>query len=440
MAILTGANGRQYDTDTGKFEDITNGDAWLRKKKDDYRELIKEYEGTEYYDYLWNNPYAPWKVPSFSPNLGQSILMSFGDTSGEDKYNADNLQRMHEWIANTVEQYRQQKYNSPSNQASLERQGGLNPDLTGISGVGSAAENDQPSYGSAPDMGHEEGLRSIQGFAGMCMQAYSFASGIAKDVLTLNDLSANIAGKDADTSSKILPLIEDFYKSRVGLPKFNKDTKQFEFPDLALDSLDSYANDHFQSRALRKKFISGVKNGFASAKHAFISRGIITDAEIARKSMSDSLGLNIGYGMDYSANEDSNPMIIVSTELGKAMKNIQKISLSEQYNTSKFHSDYYSKADGSGSAQAFNDTNKQVSEAYESSKSERKVEKVLNDSLETIISKLSSTASEGGLAGALSQGFLLYFSAMRANMIPQLPSIGFSRNKNGNFGLNSISM
>lgn len=420
----------------------TNGERWLDQQKQAYADSISQYKNEPWYDYLLNNnPYNTWKNETFAPNLWQQILESFGDDSARAKYDGDLKMRSNEWIANFVEQMRQQDWNNPSNQAMLERGAGLNPDLTGISGVGSASENDQPNFGELPSMSHDEALHSIQGFAGMCMQAYSFASGIAKDVLSMKQVSASIAKTEADTSSSLLPLIEDFYKSRVGLPKLNKDTNSFEFPDLALDVLDSYANEHFQSRSLRKKFVSGVKNGYASAKHAFISNGVITDAEKARKAMSDALGINIGYGMDYYANEDSNPMIIVSSELGKAMKKVQKIRLDEEYNTSKFHSDYYAGLDSSSASNAFNDSNKQVSESYEASKGSRKIDKILNDTLSTIMNRLSNSASEGGIAGALSQGFLLYFSAMRANMLPQLPSIGFGRDKNtGSFGLNSISM
>lgn len=79
---------------------------------------------------------------SYSSSLGQRIGMLFGSNmSGNysDFYNAflGNLNSV-------LQKENARVYNTPSNQAALDKAAGLNPDLTGVSGVGAVTDVDNP--------------------------------------------------------------------------------------------------------------------------------------------------------------------------------------------------------------------------------------------------------------------------------------------------------
>lgn len=118
---------------------------WLAQHDAEYLKMIEQYKGTPYYDSMLNNPYLFKSNASFNPNLLQSIAMAFGDTSASSNYYGGLLNQRNQEFARLVALVNETKYNSPENQLGLEKAAGLNPDLTGISGVGKAAENDQPS-------------------------------------------------------------------------------------------------------------------------------------------------------------------------------------------------------------------------------------------------------------------------------------------------------
>lgn len=386
---------------------------------------MNQHKNEPWYDYLLNNnPYNTWKNETFAPNLWQQLLESFGDDSARAKYEGDLKMRSNEWISNFVEQMRQQDWNNPSNQAMLERGAGLNPDLTGISGVGSASENDQPNFGELPSMSHEQAQQQIGAFANMCMQAYSFASGIAKDTLSLQSAWTDIQGKQLENDSKIPSLVDDFIKNVADLPHYDSETGKYDFTSFRdyMNQAEQYASSHFHSHRVRKSFLDSVGRGLTSAKGYLTRYGVMKDSEDTLQGFYDSIGRGLAYGRDYD-DFDNNPMIMISKELHSAQLKVERASKYEKYNSSAYHGDYYGKLDSDLASNAFNDSNKQVSESYEASKGSRKIDKILNDTLEHIISNLSRSANSKGLEGALSQGFLLFFSAMRSNMIPKLPSM-----------------
>ena len=79
---------------------------------------------------------------SYSSSLGQRIGMFFGSNMNgnyTDLYNAfvGNLNAV-------LQKENSRLYNTPKNQAALENEAGLNPDLTGISGSGAVTDADNP--------------------------------------------------------------------------------------------------------------------------------------------------------------------------------------------------------------------------------------------------------------------------------------------------------
>ena len=75
------------------------------------------------------NPYEGKEfTPSFWTNIAEKL---FGDYSARDSFYQQQDQSADEYIANLIDAQRQQKYNSPEQQAARERAAGINPDIAG---------------------------------------------------------------------------------------------------------------------------------------------------------------------------------------------------------------------------------------------------------------------------------------------------------------------
>lgn len=391
-----------------------------------YLNYIKQYEGTDWYQRLLNNPHLRKNNAAFSPNFGQLAMMAFGDTSAQDNYYGDLLAKRNDYLSKIEDEMRQYKQNSPANQAALMAAAGQNADLLGTSGVAGAPENDNlPEPFKPSEHSGTAGVEALKSFAGIAMQAYQFASGFAHDVVSLGNEFSAAAGTAADTASKYSQLAMDFLKSGIGTPSIRDEggVKKYVFPDLSLEKLDAYAEDNFRGRWQRKQFKRAVQNAYGTARHEFEKYGLITQAETARKAMASAMGDNIAFGHNYEAPHDNNPIVIVSSGISKAVKEIQDISREASKHVAKYNSNYFHGLDGSLAAQATNDSNKQVHETYEANKGQRTIDKIVNDCISSIVSKLSKAASKGGIEGTLAEGMLLFYSAYRANMLPSLPSI-----------------
>lgn len=129
-------------------------------------------KGSIYYD-LWNaNPYANmYYEPSFWDNLGLSDKAKDMNASYDQQYR--------EWIASIYDLKAQNEYNSPQNQVFLEKMAGLNPDLTGVSGVGKSDglnyQGQQPAAlnGQSSALNGFNIITSVLGFATSAMQSIS---------------------------------------------------------------------------------------------------------------------------------------------------------------------------------------------------------------------------------------------------------------------------
>lgn len=97
-----------------------------------FLDYISKYQGTDWYNqYL--NAYNAYKSQKFSPNFFQSLGWNlFGDNAPWTNFENQRLSTFYDSLARIQDAQHQENYNSFSNQASLERIAGFNPDLVGV--------------------------------------------------------------------------------------------------------------------------------------------------------------------------------------------------------------------------------------------------------------------------------------------------------------------
>lgn len=387
-----------------------------------YLAEIEQYKNKSWYSYLLSNPWM-WKFQGrFEPNLIQQFTGLFGDNSSEQNYINTIQSNRSQWLSEFLEKMRQEEYNSASAQVEREKIAGLNPDLNGNVDAGSAAENDQPILGS-PQFG-EDG-NSLSSIASFFMNIYSLANGFAKDAVSMQSMMNNLTSEDLDINEKIVNATTNFIKGHIGSPKLvNSDngSSYYEFPELSLDVLDDYSSKMFRSRSGRNRFKKEVISSYGSARSNYARFGVLKDEADAKRALARSIGENSVYGDEFE------PMVDVSRRLNKLSLDIQEYQ-------SKYTSDFYHSANGSKAGEATNFSNQGVIDENEKLSYQRGMDKIINETMNKIVSDLSKDSKEPGLEGLIAKGMLGFISAYRLQMLPSLPSVNLSglvQNRNFN--------
>lgn len=398
-----------------------------------YLEHIKQYEKSPFYQQLVDNPYLHSKNSPFEPSFFQQLGESFfGDYSARAEYYGNLDNQRNQYLTEILGQMRQQDYDSAPAQLERMKLAGQNPDLNGGSSIspGSSAENDQPA-GAYHYPQQASAAEIVGGFADLTMKAYSFASGFAKDMLSFQSMEQAITKEESENASRISSLVREFIRDTARRPYFDKDSNRWVFSsDVSFQNLEDFANNFFRSRSDRRKFVHQYGRAFDSAQSMLSRFTDIADAEKAVKAVNDALGTNLSMGYDYDFRSPTiqDPVVMISKELGSMSLALRKAELSHAYTTHNFHKKVLNNSDPVLQGEATNATNQNIVDTNEALKSKRKVDKIVNDTLHTIISKLAESANEGGIGGALSKGLLLYYSTFGLTL-PSLPSINLDFNK-----------
>lgn len=172
---------------------------------------INPFAGTAY-ESLWeNNPYAGmYYDPSFWDKIGFSNKAKDANNEYERLYN--------EFISGIYQQQQQDLYNSPSNQAQLEKEAGLNPDLTGVSGSGATGGMTPPNAGPNPAL---NGVSPAQSAFGVITQVLGFATSTLQSIETIKGLSSSRIGQNLSNISSFMDvarptIISEFAKRFSG--------------------------------------------------------------------------------------------------------------------------------------------------------------------------------------------------------------------------------
>lgn len=200
-----------------------------KKTKDldeEYMKSIAKYKGTPFYEQMAANPWLYGRNGDYSPNFWQGIEeVVFGNFSGRENYYNDLLNKRNQHLSELIAQYEQYKQNQPDVLAEAERKAGLNPDLTGVSGVGTMPENDQPMIqGPAAGNGESALPQVLSGGAHLVMSLFQL--GQTMQQYEMNNLS--IASQEIANNKSA----QDFVIESIAKQAPFKDENEFDKSDL----------------------------------------------------------------------------------------------------------------------------------------------------------------------------------------------------------------
>lgn len=189
------------------------------------------------YSELWeNNPYADmYYQPTFWDYVGLSNKAKDANNEYERLYN--------EYVAGIYQMQEQDKYNSPANQAKLEKEAGLNPDITGISGSGVSSGFTPPNAGMNPAL---NGASPAQNAIGVISSVLSFATNTLHQIESLQGLKEDNMSKSISNFDSFAKLAEPVITSTYAQNFSAGSSAKWE------DVRDSFVN-RFDSSSERKR-------------------------------------------------------------------------------------------------------------------------------------------------------------------------------------------
>lgn len=210
---------------------------------EDLAKMLKQFEGTEYWDRALMNPYLQFTRQS---GVADDLIGFFTSSPYQNAWN-EQRQAAAEYFSKLQNNLSEQKYDSPIQQAARMRAAGQNPDLLGTSGVSESPTMDMPIV--SPDISQGPG---IVDFVNVITTAVTMAFAIAKDVKSLQ--AAGIANSGAEI--KNANDMQSFVSGIAGMGSFdnNADVNPSSF-------------NPFTSRKLRKSF----EKSFSNTIHSFKS-------------------------------------------------------------------------------------------------------------------------------------------------------------------------
>lgn len=178
------------------------------------------------------------------------------------------------------------------------------------------------------------------------------------------------------------------------------------------------------------KFIHEVKSSYGSGRFRQLTYDSAGAGQKAKSNLAQVVGRNEAYG-----GNELDPMIIVEKSLSKMERDIVEMQ-------SKYTSEYFHEASGTQAGSAVNAQNKGIVEENDARSYQRKMDSIVNKTMEQIVSRLERSAKNGGLEGLIAEGMLGFISAYRLQMIPSLPSVnlqGLIQNRNFTTNNNTYS-
>lgn len=244
----------------------SNGSTYATSNIDEdaFMQFIEQYKGTAWYDQFLN-AYNTYKTSVFQPNIGQSIASAFGDNSALANFDIQRSTSFLDTIARIQDAMHQEDYMSPSNQASLERAAGLNPDLVGLSsGAGEAGNIDQAELAQPALNSGESVIPQIAQFG---ISFVSNIMGFAQGLQSLRAGSLNNIAQDLSNHGSAMDLIAEEVMNGLGI----SDIKDIDKVDSTafIDFLGGLSRDNsFNSSTKRvlNRYYSHMKQDTGTAR------------------------------------------------------------------------------------------------------------------------------------------------------------------------------
>lgn len=246
---------------------------------------------SSYQEVLDSNPYSNYTYQNgFWDRLGDA----FGFRTVQDSYREQMEQANRDYISQLSNQNREEDYNTPAHQASLQRAAGLNPDLTGVSGDSSASENNELGNSPISPQGIN-GMEAIQNIGGSIMSIVSSCIGISSGLEGLKGQRLANESSELDLVRNIFPVARDYLLSNYS-DKELSDAMQNNW------NLVSPLDDVFKNGSLRSKFGYALTGSLHSFKNKKDFLDTLAGVESSRRSISSvrSQPYYTSSGIDYS--------------------------------------------------------------------------------------------------------------------------------------------
>lgn len=188
----------------------------------------------------WNlimssNPYASSNI---SKTNWDEFVNGMGFRSKYDAAEAERLQNSKNYIAQSIERWRQDKYNSPSQQVKRELEAGINPNISGnVDNVPSAGSPD--SLSPLSDMSDAFAPMDLKfgDIIGAGLSALSTVCQISNGIMEMGKRKAELRNLDSFTTNTIFDFAESFANRTVPdestIPEFEQYIKQGYTPEQA---------------------------------------------------------------------------------------------------------------------------------------------------------------------------------------------------------------
>lgn len=353
---------------------------------------------SEQYRDAWNaNPYLN---PQRKKTGWDSLVSMFGGRSGYDKYMEDARLKSDEYIAQLVNQHREETYNSSEAASARQRDAGINPNITGQSGGSNEAsegvELDSSSLTSQASDSLMDAVQnlvtSISGCTGL-ISAFQNMKSTALDNLqkstSIADSLFSYGKKYAEDTFRFVNHKDDTLHYNEKEERFewrNKDGKVVEYlaPGDAdfIDNEDRYISQLGVrgplSRGFKKNFSHGVNAGLNGIKSVVErleteARGI--DASVGLKGRQKLFG---GTGQDKAVNDVFDALF----ELYQAEVEADTQTAHAEKAKGKFTEDMMNNADGRIAGESLNDTNLNTKSRNRYEETVRRVRQKLLDDAE----------------------------------------------------------
>lgn len=232
-----------------------------------------------------------------------------------------------------VEQMRADKYNSPANQAELEKQAGLNPDLTGVSGSGTSESAIVPNQ---TPMEFENPVPHLVSFLSMIGGAVAGAQSMISQKVVNDGLRL-----------QNLEIADNIVLGELGRLNIDSDGADI-MPAFTLGFSTG-------SRSMDKKLESRAKSLYDSISHKISSKGYERDLANIRKQTFD-ITSSAGYSNDDDFYQG------LATRMADAYQKLIDMQMSVQRKEYKSRSDYLDNFDSGLSATTQNSENQSRSD------------------------------------------------------------------------------
>ena len=187
--------------------------------------LQYNWSGDDVYDKLYKaNPYVNM---TYNKSAWQSFLGSLGFRTDYDRWLEEAQVNKNEYDAQVASIQMQNEYNSPSAEAARMRQAGLNPDLTGLENVAESASPNVDPQGMSPGAGESgefgEITQKLWNFGTGILSLYQVGVGLAKDMLTFQQMKQGIANQDVDLAKNFMKFANEYVLNSAPETPFSTD-------------------------------------------------------------------------------------------------------------------------------------------------------------------------------------------------------------------------